>query len=92
MLIRWTQPAADDITRICDYTQEHFSPAQARRVALVIYETVESLSTHPNRGRSGRKANTRELVLPGLPFLIVYRTRRDGVEIMRILHGAQQWP
>ena len=92
MLIRWTKPAADDFTRICDYTEEHFGPEQAHRTAEGIYDSAESLNTMPNRGRLGRKPNTRELVISGLPYLIVYRVREDVIEINRILHGAQKWP
>jgi plasmid stabilization system protein ParE len=33
MLVRWTQPAADDLLHICDYTAERFGAAQGRRVA-----------------------------------------------------------
>jgi toxin ParE1/3/4 len=35
---------------------------------------------------------TRELVISGLPYLVVYRIRGDVIEITRILHGAQRWP
>jgi plasmid stabilization system protein ParE len=38
MLVRWTTSAADDLTHICDYTEEHFGPPQARRTALAIYD------------------------------------------------------
>jgi toxin ParE1/3/4 len=92
MLVRWTKPAAEDLTHICDYTEEHFGPAQARRTALAIYDRVESLRTHPNLGRLGRKPNTRELDIARLPFIVIYRTRDGAVEINRILHGAQKWP
>jgi plasmid stabilization system protein ParE len=43
MRIRWTQPAAQDLTNICDHLEEHDAPATARRVALVIYKSVSSL-------------------------------------------------
>jgi toxin ParE1/3/4 len=92
MRIRWTEPAARDLTHICDYIEEHDSPARARRVALTIYQGVSSLAHFPQRGRPGRKPDTRELVFPGLPFLAVYRIREDVIEINRILHGAQNWP
>ena len=92
MPIRWTEPAAHDLTEICDYIQQHDGPAIARRVALAIYQGVDSLTQFPHRGRPGRKANTRELVFAGLPFLAVYRVRKDVIEINRILHGAQNWP
>jgi toxin ParE1/3/4 len=61
-------------------------------VALTIFDTVGSLARFPHRGRPGRSPNTRELVFPGLPFLAIYRIRGDGIEIVRILHGAQNWP
>ena len=69
MRIRWTDPAARDLTHICDYIEGHDGPATARRVALTIYESVDSLTQFPLRGRPGRKLNTRELVFPCLPLL-----------------------
>ena len=88
MRIRWTDPAARDLTHICDYIRDHDAPTAARRVALAIYQTVATLSEFPNRGRSGRRPNTRELVFPDLPFLAIYRIRGEVVEVLRILHGA----
>jgi plasmid stabilization system protein ParE len=81
MRIRWTEPAARDLTNtnICDYTEEHDGPEAARRVALRIYEGVGALLKFPHRCRPGRKPGARELVFSGLPFL-------GG------LHGAQRWP
>jgi plasmid stabilization system protein ParE len=49
MLVRWTQPAADDLLHICDYTAERFGAAQARRVADALYETVASLQHMPRK-------------------------------------------
>ncbi len=92
MRIRWTEPAARDLTNICDYIKEHEGDATARRAALEIYQGIGSLARFPNLGRPGRKAHTRELIFPGLPFLAIYRIREEFVEISRILHGAQQWP
>jgi toxin ParE1/3/4 len=46
----------------------------------------------PKSGRSGRKEGTRELVLSPLPYVLVYAMRGDVMFVVRILHGAQQWP
>jgi toxin ParE1/3/4 len=92
MLVRWTRPAVADFTHICDYTEERFGAAQARRAAIAIYDSVESLKTLPNKGRPGRKSNTREFVVPHLPFVVIYRFREGVIEVNRILHGAQKWP
>jgi len=92
MRIRWTAPAARDLTNICDYTEEHDGSEAARRGALRIYEGLGTLAQFPRSGRPGRKPGTRELVFPGLPFLAVYRVGEEGVVVDRILHGAQKWP
>lgn len=90
--VRWTQPAARDITNICDYIKEHDSAESARRLGLAVFKAVSSLDRFPRRARPGRKAGTRELVLPGLPYLVVFRIREGVAEVLRILHGAQKWP
>jgi toxin ParE1/3/4 len=90
MRVRWTTDAADDLERICDYIAES-SPDSARSVAKTIVEGIASLHTFPNRGRPGRVEGTRELVFAPLPFVAVYEGG-DEVRVLRILHGAQQWP
>ena len=92
MRIRWTDPAVHDFTQICDYIEEHGSAATARRVALSVYRSISLLAKFPESGRTGRLPETRELVFAGLPYVAVYRLGSDAVEILRILHGAQQWP
>jgi toxin ParE1/3/4 len=92
MLIRWTDVAAADFTHVCDYTEDRFGAAQARRAAMVIYESIDSLKTLPHKGRLGRSRGTRELNIPKLPFIVVYRLHKDSIEINRILHSAQKWP
>ena len=54
--------------------------------------TPATLLTFPNRGRLGKKEGTRELVRSPLPDIVVYTVRGDAVYVVRILHGAQQWP
>lgn len=41
---------------------------------------------------AGTKAGTLEIPVSGLPFVIIYRVRKEAVEVVRILHGARQWP
>jgi plasmid stabilization system protein ParE len=81
-----------DLAQICDYTKNRLGAVQAQRAALAIYEAADSLKDMPNRGRGGRKPGTRETPVGGLPFVIIYRVGKEAVEIVRILHGAQQWP
>jgi toxin ParE1/3/4 len=46
----------------------------------------------PFRGRAGEEPDTRELVVPRTAYIVVYRVRESVVEILRVIHGAQQWP
>ena len=91
MNIRWSPAATDNLSRIFEYLRPE-NPSAAQRVVKTIYESAGSLDSFPYRGRMGRVEGTRELVLPSLPFVIVYRVLEDTVEIAAVIHGAQQWP
>ena len=93
MRVRWTTDAADDLERICDYIALN-RPDSARRVAQSVVERVGELQTFPRIGRHGRVAGTREIAFPPLPYIAVYEILegQDEVRVLRILHGAQQWP
>lgn len=91
MQLRWSPAAAEDLFRIIEYIRQENAPA-AQRIATTIYESAGSLKSFPNKGRKGRVEGTRELPLPPLPFVVVYRIRKDIVEIANVIHGAQKWP
>ncbi len=91
MQLRWTQEAAADLESIADYLFEQ-TPDHAARLVRALYDAPATLLTFPNRGRLGRKEGTRELVMSPLPYIVVYAVRGDAIFIVRILHGAQQWP
>jgi predicted XRE-type DNA-binding protein len=55
MRIRWTVPAADDLTNINNYLQKHY-PQFAESTVRAIYKHVRSLKTMPNRGRRQKEA------------------------------------
>jgi toxin ParE1/3/4 len=91
MQIRWSPEAADDFeSAIRRILQD--KPTNAQRVAQIIYDRIAALTTFPNRGRAGRIEGTRELVIVPLPFIAVYRVKDEFVEIVRLIHGAQEWP
>jgi len=48
------------------------------------------LIDHPKMGRTGRKKDTRELVISRTPFIMVYRIKGQRIELLRLLHGSQQ--
>jgi toxin ParE1/3/4 len=89
--LRWTTPAANDLYTIVEYIRQD-NPDAASDVAQTIYDACDGLSRFPHRGRKGRIDGTRELVFPGLPYIVVYRVNDQVVEIARIYHGAEDWP
>jgi plasmid stabilization system protein ParE len=68
------------------------SPKAATRVAAALFGAVERLAELPNLGRPGRLTGTRELVVPGTPYVIAYRLRGDRLEVIAVFHGRQKWP
>ena len=91
MRLRWTTPASQDLYNIVRRIQED-NPSAAAKVASTLYDGCERLADFPRRGRRGRIEGTRELVFPGLPYIVVYRIQDRSLEILRIYHGAQDWP
>jgi len=93
--IKWTDLASDDLDQIEAYITEENSPVIAIDVVLKVIDTAELvLSSHPSAGRLGRVKGTRELVIDGVPFILVYRSveHLSQVQILRVLHDTQQWP
>ena len=87
-LIRWTTEASGQLEAAVKYIQQD-NPSVARNAAQTVIERIEQLATFPDLGRPGEVAGTRELVRP--PFVIVYRSTEEIVEILHIWHGAQDW-
>jgi toxin ParE1/3/4 len=91
MKVRWSPEAFEDLERI-GLRIEKDKPRAAREVLLRIYRGIADLPRFPERGRIGRVEGTRELTLPKLPYIVVYRIDRERVQIIHIHHAAQDWP
>jgi toxin ParE1/3/4 len=91
MQLRWTTAAADDLEGIAEYLLER-SPQNAAELIRKIYEAPSILVNYPSLGRPGKKEGTRELVIAPLPYIVIYQILDDILYIVRILHGAQDWP
>ena len=91
MNIVWSPRAIEHLKHLRAYIAQD-NPKAANRVAAAQLEAVERLAELPNLGRPGRVAGTRELVVPGTPYVIPYRLRGDRLEIIAVFHGRQKWP
>ena len=86
--IRRTTEAADQLEAAVRPIQQD-NPTAARNVAQAVIDRIEQLTTFPSLGRHGEVKGTRELVSP--PYVVVYRSDDEIVEILHIWHGAQEW-
>jgi len=89
--VRWLRRALANLDAEAEYIAED-NPAAAGRVVLNILRVVALLKKNPALGRAGRVAGTRELVVPGTPYIVPYRVRGEAVEILRVFHAARKWP
>jgi plasmid stabilization system protein ParE len=92
--LRYTPRARRHLDAIADYIAER-NPDAARRVGSRIRETIDLLTSFPYMGRAGVLAGTREMVVPGLPYIVVHRINADDPDtlvILGIYHGAQLRP
>ena len=75
------------------YSQVRFiardKPASAEAVLETLLGSAEGLARFPHMGVQGRVGGTRELVVPHLPYIIVYRKMVDRVEILELLHTSR---
>lgn len=92
MTIVWSPEAIADLISLRAYIAKD-SPAGARRVALRILHDIEILlPDNPHIGWPGRVSGTRELVIPGTPYIVPYRVQGGDIQILRVYHGATRWP
>jgi len=80
--------AAADLESISDYLAASL-PAYRDQTLHQIYESIRGLRRFSHRGRLGKRPGTREIVFPQLPYVATYRVKNGCVEVLRILHGAQ---
>jgi toxin ParE1/3/4 len=88
--VHWANSAVEDLTQIRNWSAATRSGAEAERTINHLVRSALALADLPNRGKPGRVPGTRELFIP--PFIIAYRVSREAVEILRVLHGARNWP
>jgi toxin ParE1/3/4 len=89
--IVWAPRAVGHLTHLRSYIARD-NPKAASRIAGMLLDAVEGLAELPNLGRPGRVAGTRELVVPGTPYVIAYRVRGDRLEVIAVFHVRQKWP
>ena len=89
--VRWTRTALRNLDDEAAYIARD-APSAAAGIVARVFEAVDNLSSHPSMGRAGRVPGTRELIVPGTPYIVPYRVRDNALEILRVFHASRQWP
>jgi plasmid stabilization system protein ParE len=91
MRVHWLPTAASALDAEYDYLAGR-NPEAARQVFRRIVSATRRLGEFPHSGRVGQVEGTRELVVPGLPYVMIYRVGSGTVEILRVFHMSRDWP
>ena len=88
---RWTRRAQRRLDRCVGYLALYSAPAAEDALTHILGD-VAMLAEHLLLGHKGRYIGTRELVLEGGRYIVVYRVRGQVVQIVTIHDARQQWP
>ena len=87
----WTSTAIADLKAAWDYIAIDNEGAADRTIDR-IQAAAEALTQFPKLGRLGTLKGSRELVVAGTPYRIVYEIAGRLIHVRRVIHGARDWP
>lgn len=90
MNLFWTGRARFNRKVIREYIEQE-NPAAALALDELFAEKAGRLADHPEIGRVGRVASTREFVVHR-NYILIYDVVGDQVRVLRVLHAARKWP
>lgn len=91
MRVKWTRKALVNLDNTVEFIAGD-KPTAVANVALKIWNVAQLLADQPGIGRPGRVPETRELVVPGLPYVLPYVEKDGTVFILRVMHTSMKWP
>jgi toxin ParE1/3/4 len=89
--VLWHGRARRDLDTLFDYLLQH-DPRAALGALARIRHRVGQLADHPQLGRPGRVAGTRELVVTGTSYIVAYRVTSTTIDILAVIHASRRWP
>lgn len=92
MKVRWTRQALQDLKHLHEFISEENPQAAGAMVSRIHEAATERLAKHPRMGKEGRVSGTRELVLVGTPYILVYLLQKNEIQIVAVLHSSRRWP
>lgn len=90
MRVVWTPEALQDREDIWDYIAAD-NPGAAARMDELFSDAAARLAAHPQLGRPGTIAGTRELIVHP-SYRLVYEVERETVWVLVLMHTSRLWP
>lgn len=91
MQVKWTRQALHNLDAAVEYIAKD-NPNAAQSTTQQIWTASQLLAAQPGLGRPGRVASTRELIIPGLPYILPYTEKAGTIYILRVIHSSMMWP
>ena len=91
MQVKWTRKSLVNLDDAVKYIAAD-KPTAAAGVAQKIWDASQMLVEQPGLGRPGRVSGTRELIVPGFPYILPYFEKNGIVYILRVIHTSLKWP
>ena len=86
-----SQRFRDDLRRVYRFIRQA-NPAAAAVVRDRIIKTIQRLKRFPESGRAWRLPGSRELVISGLPYIVIYVVEGDDVVVVSLFHESREVP
>jgi addiction module RelE/StbE family toxin len=91
MKLRWTPRALADLEEISDYLVA-VRPQAWEKLLERVEHLADVLLDFPLMGKSGLVPGTREFVLAGTPYILVFQLKGDAVVIVSVRDGRMRFP
>lgn len=91
MSYRTTQEADEDIIALYETGADGFGIAQAERYLAALFDTFALLADNPHLAREHRELTPPIRLHPFQAHLIAYLVQADGILIVRVVNGRQDW-
>ena len=88
MKVVWSPLAIEQVGSMVEHIGRD-DPAAAESICSRIHERVEQLESFPELGPPGRLEGTRQLMVTGTKYVVVYEVTSDAVVVLDVWHVAQ---
>ena len=89
-VISWAESATADLQAIRSYYNQ-LGPDLAATIVDRILDAAETMAAHPSIGAPTRLSRVSKWRAKRTPYLVLYKCKRSGIEVVRIRHDRTDW-